>query len=559
MHNNFFTKHKETIIILLFSLLTFVGFSVVVLQSNIHGDAKYHTLTAKASAEKGTLMQHQPYRLFEKQGDKRIYMPIAYPLTTESLFTLFYLFGGETALKLYAPILATLIFLIMYLCIKEVGIFQAAFISLLGTLAIGERLLMTPLMEPYLIICLLLACFLLKKYYQTKNISFFFLTSLFLGTAAAIKQQGFILAMFITFFVFLFLLYQVSKKESPLLKSIGIFSLFVFILFIIPSPAFKNQIDRTGTLAYAPGGTGIITSLPFSQQIQSSLNSNLPSDPKALASIREIIGYNKQKINLVNKFKGFLLSPFLYYRSTDSGFYTSAVSMLLNLIIIIIGLGLFSHDKIIKKNRFMLILFSSLIGAEVMNSFLFRTPITQYHSFGVLIATVLLFFFTFRFNFIGKYLKTLILTLFIVFFINGYANFIYPAWGQSGREDDRQIEGYTRIGAYVKQNTAPDAIFFAAETSFRYYAQRDIVWLNESIGDTVYSISTATKDTDALKNLRLLGTDYVVINRKQIERRGVNDYLPPNGLVSFIDHSKHFTKVYDAFNDNEMVVYKINY
>lgn len=552
-------KYKETFTVLLFSLLIFMGFSVVVLHSNIHGDAKYHTLTAKESAEQGALMQHQPYRLFEKQGEKRIYMPIAYPLTTESLFTIFYLFGGEMSLKLYSPLFATFIFLIAYLCIREAGTFQAAFISLLGTIAIGERLLMTPLMEPYLILCLLLACFLLKKFYQTKNYTFFFLTSLFLGTAAAIKQQGFILAMFIVLFTFIFFIFQIVKKEATILKAIGTFSLFIFLFLLVPTPAFKNQIDRTGTLAYAPGGTGINAALPFSKQIQPLLNSSLPSDPKALESIRKIIGYNKQKVNLINKFKGFLLSPFLYYRSTDTGFYTSAVSMLLNLLVVIIGLGIFSQDKIIKKNRFTLILFTSLIGAEVINSYLFRTPITQYHSFGVLITTVLLFFFTFRFHFVGKYLKALILALFIAFFVNGYANFIYPVWGQSGREDDRQIEGYTRIGNYAQQNTPPDAIFFAAETSFRYYAKRDIVWLNESIGDTVYAVSTAQNDTDALKDLHLLDADYIIINKKQIERRGVNDYLPPNGLLSFIDHSKHFTKVYDAFNDNEMVVYKINY
>jgi hypothetical protein len=141
----------------------------------------------------------------------------------------------------------------------------------------------------------------------------------------------------------------------------------------------------------------------------------------------------------------------------------------------------------------------------------------------------------------------------------GYINYVYPLWGQSGRESDSQLEGYKRIGNYVQTHTPSDAIFLAAETSFRYYAQRDIVWLNESIGDTVYDVISTSSDKDAIDGLRKLKASYVVINREQIQRRGVNDYLPPDGLVAYIDHSRYFTKVYDAFNNKQLVVYKINY
>src|SRR6266498_4130601 len=93
-------QKKEQIIIFLFAFIIFMLYTIIVLNSNIHGDARFHTLYAKESAESGFLVQSQPYRIYEFQGEKRIYMPIAYPLTYISLFTILYLFGNETMLQL---------------------------------------------------------------------------------------------------------------------------------------------------------------------------------------------------------------------------------------------------------------------------------------------------------------------------------------------------------------------------------------------------------------------------------------------------------------------------
>src|SRR5690349_19278217 len=126
---------KERILVGLCALLLFSTYACIVFTMNIHGDAKYHALSAKESVEQGSLVQHQPYRIFNFSNDRRIYMPIAYPLTAESLFTILYLYGGETFLKLYAPFFATGIFLITYLCIRELGIIQAVTTSTFATFA----------------------------------------------------------------------------------------------------------------------------------------------------------------------------------------------------------------------------------------------------------------------------------------------------------------------------------------------------------------------------------------------------------------------------------------
>jgi hypothetical protein len=552
-----FIKNKlfvTSLAAIIFGIYFFIAFTI-----NIHGDAKYHALTAKESAESGYLTQHQPYRIFNYVNSERIYMPIAYPLTTETLFTLFYLFGGEDALKFYAPFFATIIFFLVYLCIKELGQIPSSISALIATLAIGERLFMTPLMEPFLIAMLLMGCLLLKKYVQTNKNSSLYLSALFLGVAMCIKQQGLLISLFIIFFVCCFFIYRAFKKIIPAKQLIRVLSLFILIAFLVPSLAFKNQIDRTGTLAYAPGGTGLNISFPFAQYIQSALNSKFESNPDALQAIRDTIGYNKIKVNLINKTEGFIMSPFLYYRSTDVSYYENYQVMLVSFIALLFFLSIFSRDKIVSQNKFIIILFFGLFVTETISSYLFRTPITQYHSFGVLITTVLIFFLTYRFTFATKYIRATTLCILISFFIIGYTNYLYPLWGQSGREDNSQLEAYKKIGAYVQSTTPSNAVFLAAETSFRYYAKRDIIWLNESIGDGVYNAINAKDEKTAIEKLQKLKVDYVVINKKQVQRRGVNDYLPPEGLISFIDKSLYFTKVYDAFGNNEMVVYKVNY
>lgn len=559
MINTHIYPNKEKILVMLFSLLVFGFYSYIVFTINIHGDSKYHALSAKVSVEQGSLTPYQPYRIYTYQNNERIYMPIAYPLTAESLFTVMYLFGNENMLKLYAPLFATIIFLISYLCIRELGIVQASIASAFGVLAIGERLIMTPLMEPYFIVALLIVCLLLKKYFIAEKPSLLYLSAFFIGVASSVKQQGLILSLYFLFFIFSFFIYKLIKKKYTTLYCLKTFSFIILIAFFVPFLAFSNQISRTGTLAYAPGGTGLNSSIPFSKYIQPILTSKFPSNPAALEAIRETIGYNKDKVNLINKLKGFIMSPFLYYRSVTVDFYESYQLMLISFIPVLFLFGLLSKEHIVMKDRFLLLLFFGAVGTETISSFLFRTPITQYHSFGVLLTTILIFFFAFRFTIAGRYLRLLVLSILTIFFITGYVTYLYPLWGQSGRENNTQLEAYKRIGNYVKNNTSPNAVFLAAETSFRYYAQRDIVWLNESIGDSIHTTVSTSNDKTAVDALKKLRADYIVINRDQEKRVGVNDYLPPKGLVSFIDHSKYFTKVYDAYGDNQMVVYKINY
>jgi hypothetical protein len=539
-------------IIALFSLINF--------KNNIHGDAKFHSLYAKTSVEKSTLTKTQPNSIytFDKNGAP-IYTPIAYPLTSESLFSLFYLIGGDTALKLLAPIMAGIIFLLVYLCIIEIGSFWASIIALIGVLSMTERLVMTPLIEPFLVVVLLSGVFSLKEFFKKDNINYLILACIFLGTAAAIKQQGLAAAIFVFIYLLFYWIYKLFIKHYSFSRFFKFFLISTTLLITIPSIALLEQSNRNGTIAFAPGSTSIPSIVPFKNHIQPLFNSKFPSNPSSLKARDQGIGYNKRARTLHSKIDGFFLAPFLFYRAGDDYWQTIGYGWILFLVIILIGLETISKDEFIKRNRFFWGLLIFLLLEEILVSYIMKEEVHQYHSFGIIIATTLLFV-SFRrlMRFSTKYLGLAFAVLILLFGI-GYYNFAIPLWNDKGREDNYHLLGYEKIGKYVQSNTSESSIFLAAETNFRYYANRDIVWVNESRGKQVIDILNSSDPQFTLSNLKDLHVGYVMIDKSQTKFSGLYDYLPPQGLIDVVQNKAYFLKIYDPYNDGQMTVYKINY
>lgn len=547
-------------IVLIFSLLLFITFTFITLRLNIHGDSKFHTLYAKESSELGYLVAEQPRRIYTIEGNQRIYMPIAYPLTSESLFTIFYLFGGELFLKLYSPIFAVLIFLLLFLTIKEIGQIKAILISSIAVLTISERLIMTPLIEPYILLLTLSSIFILKLYFKTNETKYLFISSVFLGASAAVKQQGILFTLFILVFLFgVELIYKPYFKKVDVKKQILKYFNFLLIVVIIPSLAIYNQIGRTGTFAYSPGKTEIPLSTPFYNVIQPLLASKYETNREAQQAMAETITYNRGDKSLINKVRGFLLAPFLFYRSINTSFQTTIYVQLFLISIVIIGFSLFVKKSDFLENKIFIVLLFFSILAEIASSTVLKTPITQYHVLGVILSTLVIFNGITLLSKRFAYLSITSFSIFFLAFIVGYFNYIFPLWSDNGREDPYHLEGYKRIGTYVNSNTPNDAIFLAGETSFRYYSKRDTVWLNEGVGYIVKSAIYSSEESEILDNLKRLNVSYIVVNKAQTQRYGVNDFLPANKMVSIIDKSDLFLKVFDAYGDGEMSVYKVNY
>jgi hypothetical protein len=548
---------SKNIIPIIIIFLVFILFWLGTFRTNIHGDAKFHTLHAKESVFNNNLVKSQSYRLYSNDENKRVYMPISYPLTSEALFTILYLFGGEVLLKLYSPIFAVFIFLFTYLLLRNINLYFALVTGIVATLVNSERLLMTPMIEPYILVTSLAALYCLFKYFSIQKLKYLIISSILFSISIAIKQQG--LLFIVPMLIFLVSYYLLKVRKFPKNLIIIHLSLFISTITLLPFPAIKEQISRTGTFAYSPGQTDLPKTLPFYSHIQPKLTSNFPIKPQASEAIKLTINYNKVNLTYLDKLKGFLLVPFLYYRSVNISnqlAYFHGIAILF-IIFTIIGFytGRNSGDS---QLLFTLILIGSLYESVI--SFILKTPITQYHTIGITLVVILLCFSLFRlYKYINIYVYFGILSLFSFYITKGYMNYIYPLWFTSGREDNYHLEGYKRIGEYVNSNISSDKIFLSGETSFRYYAQRDTVWINENLGKEVYDLLRTNDIVLASSLISKLRIDYVVINKDQHKRKGLNDYLPPEGLVSLINNPLYFEQIYDPYLDNHMGLYKLIY
>ncbi len=551
--------HSYKLFIIVF-LALFLGlfYGIIVFKVNVHGDAKFHTLYARNSAETGKLVESQPYSIYSFNDNQRVYNPIAYPLGSEALFTLLYTFGGENALKLYSPLMAVLIFLLIFLLLRDMGELKAAAISSAAVLAIGERLFMTPLIEPLLASLLLASLLAFKKYFSDQQSKYLCLAALFAGAAMSVKQQGLAASLFMFGFLCIYTILKILNKPENLQRNLFHICLFATILFVLPSLAFLNQYQRNGTLAFAPGKTSIPGKFPGHSAIQTFFTSNFPVRDSAVQARDSQIGYNKQKLHLIDKTEGFILAPFLYYRANDVSYRQVAFSFLFNVLSVVILLGLVLRLKERKSNFFWLLVIG-LLTEEILTSTIIKTPIHQYHTFGIILAVIL----------IGSGVASLIkhskiagytlLFSVAVLSLNGYFTYARPLWSDEGREDAYHISAYENLGNHVQASTPKDAVFLAAETTFRYYARRDTVWFSEDLGDRVKEALTSTNPQQTLQNLKALDISYVVIDKGQLTRAGVYDFLPKSGLNSIIDHSAFFQKEYDAMDDGQIVLYKVNY
>ncbi|MDB5178656.1 MAG: hypothetical protein JWN01_599 [Patescibacteria group bacterium] len=546
---------SEKFLVIIGGLLVFSFYALITLNLNIHGDSKFHTQFAKESVESGFLVKNQPYRIYSISNGQISFEPISYPLGSEALFGSLYAIGGETLLQLLSAIMALGVYLLVYVLLREFGKKVALPTAILSVLVVGERLFMTPLLEPLLLILLLGAVVCVKNFLRQNDKKQLYLAALFVGAATCIKQQGLVALFAIAGFLTCFFVWKIAHKEWGLRKISALF-IFILIAFTVPAPSIAEQIHRTGTFAFAPGRTELPSSMPFYNLVQPLLTSKFAVKPEAKAAIKEQVKYNQKKQSFTDKVRGFLLAPILFYRSTDSGFLSSSYTMLFYGTLTLLLLFVIA---LIRRGDVFGGFLVYLMITEMLVSFTLKTPITQYHTFGVILVVMVLALALKNLLALAKVPGIAYLLLAFGLFTFNYADLLVPLWSSSGREDGHSLTAYQRIGAYVQESTPKSSIFLAPETSFRYYAKRDTIWLTEDNADVVMRIITNPNPDNELKDLRSLSVTHVVINASQLNRYGVNDYLPPDGLYAGIKNSPHFKKLYDPYGDGHFVIYEVRY
>lgn len=543
---------KEIFSILIVCLITFSYISAYVLTKNIDGDAFFHTFYAKEIAETQNLITHQPHKILDIKEGNVIYSPISYPLLYHLWLSILYMVGGEMFLKLSSPFLASFTVCIVYLLFRNVNRSLGLFAGFFGVVLGSHRFIMAPMMEQYLIPIALLAMLFIYRLYRTGKVGDAILIGLFIGLGMVIKQQGLIIGFLLILFVFIS--YLLKKRFMFDALSVKHLLFIFFVVLLVAAVPLYNQIERTGTIGYSPDQTRLPDFVPFSSYINENiLKSNFLLDDEGSEWMQNVIGYRLGDISVIDTYKQYILSPTHYNRWIN---YDGQLHIIIFSIFFFIGLiYLFRQDRII------FYLMSTIFLTSFLSTWLWNQRIHQYQPLGLVILSVFLVSGKIKVaEYLRKYNKLLVIlfiTYLIIILSISWVTYIHiPLFKQEGRQSNEYIEAFEELGKFVKENTPQEAIFLAAETNFRYYTERDAIWISEGGGGKIAKILNSTDPETAIEWINYYRIDYIFVNLDQTKRRGVYDYFPEKGLLSYIDNSSCFKKEFSTQN-NKLILYKV--
>ncbi|HEC92199.1 MAG TPA: hypothetical protein ENI51_04270, partial [Candidatus Atribacteria bacterium] len=533
----FLKKNENHILplVLFIGIFSFVSFYT--LSANIHGDSKMHILFAKEIVKHGNLLQYSPYEVFMRSDGELTNIPIYYPLTTHTTIALFYMIGGEEVLKFFSPFFAALTALFIYFLLKHINKYGAFFVAIFAIVLNSPRFMMTPLLEQSLLFAMVASLYYYYTFLRKLNKKYLLLAGLFLGVTLAIKQQG------LYFFTIIFIhcisvgIYKkIKKNETKLLKQ---FVLMIVITSVVCSGPLIDQMQRNG----------VLIQLNYKFNIPPFLESQFPADLEAVRELHEIKGYSIDYKTLLEIFPVYLLHPFYYNHSVEILKQHDILQflgyLLINSFLFTIGLiFIYRNDKMLSF-LLIIIFITTMFVTYITDTF----PI-QYNNIGVAILSICLLFGLFGMKNVIRNLKirkivvSLIILISVITIVNSYVTEVHePLWKNPGRYDDYYLNAYKKMGEYVQNNTPKDAIFLTGGgigTAFCYYSERRSLWITEFGNAKVPLIFKTKNEEEALHWLEYYNISYIFIDMRQTTCRGVNDYIPLQGLLDYVDSSSHF-------------------
>ncbi len=543
----FFKLNQKYILPLALFILVFLFVSFYTLSANIHDDAKTHTLFAREIIKTGHILDHSPYGILDIKSGKVIYSPIPYPQTSHIFMALFYTLGNEEFLKFFSPFLGAVTALFAYLFFRKINIWIGFFGAIFATVLNMQRLIMVPLIEQFLLFGMVSTIYFYYLFLKKQQIKYIILTSIFLGMTLATKQQGFILfAGILTHGLILVLWEKIKHKQFSFLKQFALIALLTILICVVP---LHDQIKRNGTIDSVPG----VTQIPF-------MYSKYPLDVEAWEILQQRLGYFFQYNSIDEILRTLFLQPIYYHESLSM--VRAPTPIINNQMIIFAMIFILGCFYLVKKDKKLFSLFLIVFFINLCMVYHSNTRLWQYNNLLLYLFAITSVCGLFKLRKILHKYQRLIIPLFLVVLITssviGYTTYIHPMYGQSKRE--KYIEYYEQLGMYVKNNTPKNSIFLTAQTSFRYYCERNIIWISAGGGAKIPLIFETKDPNVALRWLKYYLIDYIFINKDQTKWLGSNDYIPPHGLLEYVDHSPYFVKVYEVPSDNpKLILYKVIY
>ena len=431
----------------------------------------------------------------------------------------------------------------VYILLRDINQVVAILACILTTVVGSLRFVsMTPLIEQYLLpIAIASICFY-SIFLKTRKKQYAVLTGLFLGASFVIKQQGVLFAGLMLLIIFLIHLCNSINAQKKLGLKVFTIILIVFTISIIGP--LSEQIERNGTIDFVPANSVVI---PF-------LYPKYFVNQEAVKRLIDWLSpsYWVAYESPFQAFKTYLLYPL---------FYTKAPSTFdMNWFIVFFVLSLLGMIFITKKNKPLGLILFSLLLLEVFTLYLTNTPIQNYHVIGIASLSIILSSGIYYFCKLIPYKKTLIpliSVLLITSLIFSYVSHIHqPVFGHSGRIDDKHVRSLNNLSEFIEANVPANAILLGADGVYRYWIERDFFWMSDMGGLDIYTLLSTRSEEEALKILEEHNIEYIFVDYDQVKRKGFGDYIPPDGLLTILDKSNYFEKVYD---DNILGLYEVKY
>jgi len=539
---------------LILVIIVFFYLTVYILPTNIHGDGKSHTLYAREIVDTGRLPEYEPYSALFAAGETT-HLPIYYPLTSQTLMSLFYMIGGETAVKFSSPILGMLVALFVYLLLRPFSKYGAFAAALFTIILNSQRFIMVPLIEQLLLFGMVASLYFYYLLIKKRQKKYILLTGLFLGLVVATKQQGLVFfAVILAHAVFTGICRKARDGDFGLSKLV--FPILI-IAIVVSSCPLLDQLERNGVLIEE----GNVKLPPFSTP-------KFPESPEASAAVEERIGYDIVYDSPLETLGAYLLHPFCY--SSALGFLRDHAIFGSFLCFLVALLFLAGTRYLFRKDKLLLSLVSSVFLVEVLATYFTDTRPFQYHNIGLATLGIMLVFGLLATREWAKSANRIrlaafaVLPLFVIGSFIGYVVVVHDGtWNDSGRYEDYYLEAYGEMGDFVSSNMPEEAVFLTgggAGTAFQYYSRRQTSWITEWGGADIPLIFEADDEEEALYWLKYYNIDYIFIDVRQTSWLGLNDFIPPHGLLDYIDDSRHFKKVHASYaNDEVLKLYEVIY
>ncbi len=225
-----------SIILGFFILALFISFS-----NRIEGDAAFHALVSREIYEKEKIIDSTSYLLANEKNN----FPIAYPQVFHLTGALLYMYIGTTAFLILPVLYGVLCLIFLTIILYNLHKNLTAIVLGISILAFNVYFLdfsSKYFMETSLVLSVLVALTYSIKYVKDKNLSNFYVASLFFGLSLAIKQQG--LFAFPVFVLLIYFSYRLHKSFKQI---------FIGVLFfvLISAGPMLQLFYSTGSILYA--------------------------------------------------------------------------------------------------------------------------------------------------------------------------------------------------------------------------------------------------------------------------------------------------------------------